>query len=150
MCQQIVDGLHYPSDILIVATRFNGDDTLSGGRHARRCGQRQRDARGESESLETGSSKNQRVVAAGFELAKSRVEIASNVDEASARHQPGQLRDSSDTARAEQRMLAESGNQFLDCRAVSIEVGLRVRRARRPFRIALRDMPSRRWEHHLC
>ena len=57
---------------------FDGDDALSGRRHARARRQRHRNARRHPEPPESRGRQHQRVVVAGVELSEARVQVAAN------------------------------------------------------------------------
>ena len=104
------------------------DDALARRRHARRRRQRQRDARREAEPAQAGGGQHERIVLAGVELAKPRVEIAADRREPRAGKQPRQLRDAADAAGADRRRCARASRS--SPRSTPADVQRRIGRAR--------------------
>ena len=79
---------------IIAGPNLDGDDTLSGGRHARGRRQSERNTRREAEAPQPGRRQHQRIVLAGVQLAKTRVEVAAD------RRETGRRKDAHDASAA--------------------------------------------------
>ena len=97
----IFDGRHRPLDELIALSNFDGDNALSGRRHAGRRWHRHGNPRSESQAPESGGGQHDGIMGALVQLAQARVEVAANGREPRVREQPRQLRDSPYAAGAE-------------------------------------------------